>query len=538
VASERSAKEETKQDAAQDGKEDMMTTMVWRERASRGLAKGSMNQHSTVADALFEIIDNPIDYRFGGKLDIRVQVQKTRDLVVVEDVGGEGMDDEGIQDWLNWGSGHPHLARDIGRYHYGGKAATGFLANHIKIIARRAGTPTVWVFEDKEWATRDDWGDYGPPRTLELQKLPGHLAALEPHVGFVRIELRDLNKSRRYRLEDLQFKLANVYRVLLMKGEISITLDGTLIAPLELPESTAFRPVDIDRKLPSGRRLRGRIWRLNRDEVVNSKFIKGGIRTLLNGRLITDGEYFGYYAEGKGLLASLIGELHLDFCIPIPSKNAWVTDSEEWYEVEEAMGEILPPVIKTFREAADKNPVSREEKKRANEVHRQLLEALKLLARQDGLAGEGRDESTALVADKAGRKPAVYLNGHRPEPVGGSHSPMERPTPPPPGAVGTLPRLVERLGKSGGLPPIRPKPMMERALRSGRDVENGSEVIIINTLHPMYRELGGDRAYVAETAILEMFRPYDDPGSLNASDYYGQALQVLNAWYKVVEAEL
>lgn len=511
-----------------------MTTEVWQERASRGLAKGSMNQYSTVAEALFEIIDNPIDYRFGRKLGICVEVQKARDLVVVEDVGGEGMDDEGIQDWLNWGSGHPHLPSHIGRYHYGGKAATGFLANHMKMVARRAGTTAIWVFEDREWATREEWGDYGPPKTTERRDLPPHLAKLEPDVGFVRIELRDLHKGHRYRLDDLRFKLANVYRVLLMKGEVSITLDGSPIAPLKLPESTAFDPVEIDTTLPSDRHLRARIWRLNRDVVVNSRLIKGGMRTLFNGRLITEGEYFGYYAEGKGLLASLIGELHLDFCTPVPNKKAWVTDSEEWYEVEEAMETILAPMIRKFREAAEKNPVSREEKKRHNQVHRQLQQALKLLARQDGHPGEGPDEATISAADEAGRKPPRHLNGHRPEPVGRSRRATERPTPPPPDAVGRLRRLVERLDKSGGFPPIRPKPL-DRALRSGRDLENGSEVIVINTVHPMYIDLEGDAAYIAETAILEMLRPYDDLEAVKASEYYGQALQLLNAWYKVAD---
>ena len=80
-----------------------MSTAVWKETSSRGLAKGAMNQYSTVAEALFEIIDNPIDYRFGRKLNIDICVQKSDDLVVVEDTGGEGMDADGIQDWLNWG---------------------------------------------------------------------------------------------------------------------------------------------------------------------------------------------------------------------------------------------------------------------------------------------------------------------------------------------------------------------------------------------------------------------------------------------------
>jgi hypothetical protein len=406
-----------------------------------------------VAEALFEIIDNPIDYRFGRKLNVHVQVNKAADLVVIEDSGGEGMDETGIQDWLNWGSGHPHLSSDIGRYHYGGKAATGFLANHIRILARRAGSETIWRFEDKQWATREDWGRYGRPATLDRRELPSHLALLDPSVGFVRFELRDLKRGHRYRLEDLRFRLSNYYRDLLNKGAISIALDGTAVTPLELPESPAFDPVVINRRLPSGRKLQGRIWRLNRDEVVNSRFIKGGIRTLYNGRLITEGEYFGYYAEGKGLLASLIGELELDFCAPVPSKNAWVTDSDEWYEVEDAVGKILPDVIKVFRDAAEKSPATREERKLHNEVHRQLVAACKLVAERVPAGGDPGDVDPGPAVDAAGRKPPTQAsNGSSPQPGNGSRAATRNPTPPPPGASGSLRRLVERLERDGGLP--------------------------------------------------------------------------------------
>jgi hypothetical protein len=254
---------------------------------------------------------------------------------------------------------------------------------------------------------------------------------------------------------------------------------------------------------------------------------------LYNGRLITEGEYFGYFAEGKGLLASLVGELHLNFCVPVPTKTDWIRDSEEWYEVEEAMEDVLAPIIKKFRESVDKNPVSREEKKRANEVHRQLEQALKLLARQNEMRATGREKSDSSAVDAAGRQPAESSSRTRPEPLGGTRGPTRNPTPPPPGSVGVLHRLVERSGQQGGLPRIRPAPMEDPSLRSGRDQENGSEIIVINTLHAMYRELNGHEAYFAETAVLEILRPQDDE-PFGAEDYWGQALQLLNAWFRVV----
>jgi len=517
-------------------------TTAWRERAQRGLALGAMNQYETVADALFEIIDNPMDYRFGRKLTVNVSVQKEHDLVVVEDSGGEGMDDEGIDDWLNWGSGHPHQSRDIGRYHYGGKAATGFLANHIRITARRANTRTVWVFEDREWATREEWANY-EKRTQDTRELPIHLRNLPADTGFVRIELRDLHKTRRYRLDDLRFRLSNVYRRLIIGGEISIALNGAPVQPLALPESSSFSAVEICERLQNRRRLRGRVWRLNRDEALQSKYIKGGVRTLFNGRLITEGEYFGYYAEGKGLLNSLVGEIELDWCKPVPTKTAWIKDSEEWYEVEESMKSALQPIIRAFREAAERNPVSREEKKRCNQVHRQLNQALRLIRASDGSRGEMDDQIASKSVEEAGRKAASPredgADDEQAENHGraGTRGPTKNPSPPPEDAVGALRRLVDRLEKSGGFPPIRPDSLFDKSLRSGRGIENGTEVIVVNTIHSMYTDLEGDASYIAETAILEMLRPEEENETLHASEYYGQALQLLNAWYKVVGDE-
>jgi hypothetical protein len=62
----------------------------WVEQGSRGLAHVAMDDFPTVADALFEIADNPLDYRHGRHLDINISIHKERDLIVIEDTGGKG----------------------------------------------------------------------------------------------------------------------------------------------------------------------------------------------------------------------------------------------------------------------------------------------------------------------------------------------------------------------------------------------------------------------------------------------------------------
>src|SRR3989304_6524637 len=102
--------------------------MAGREEFSRDLARVLMEQYSSVADALFELVDNPIDFRRRGRvLGITVEVDKERDLIVVEDHGGAGMDDRSIAQWLKWGdrAGRPVKTGDIGRWRGGGQGGGG-----------------------------------------------------------------------------------------------------------------------------------------------------------------------------------------------------------------------------------------------------------------------------------------------------------------------------------------------------------------------------------------------------------------------------
>lgn len=47
---------------------------AWKEEGSRGLAHVAMEDFPTVADAIFEIADNPLDYRRGRPLVIEITI--------------------------------------------------------------------------------------------------------------------------------------------------------------------------------------------------------------------------------------------------------------------------------------------------------------------------------------------------------------------------------------------------------------------------------------------------------------------------------
>ena len=189
--------------------------MAWKEELSRDIARVLMEQYSSVADALFELVDNPIDFRRRGRvLEITVEIDRERDLVVVEDHGGAGMDDKNIARWLKWGdrSVRQIRATDIGRWRVGGKAAAGYLADRIEMYTKAAGRTEVWFFRDEDWATRSAAADWGEPAPLPRDvPLPRSLSGRPREDGYVRIELSGL-RSRVYNIEDLRWHLSNTYR--------------------------------------------------------------------------------------------------------------------------------------------------------------------------------------------------------------------------------------------------------------------------------------------------------------------------------------
>ena len=500
--------------------------VAWKETSSRKLAQVAMNDFPTAADAFFEIIDNPLDYRHGRRIQVNVEANKDADRVVVEDSGGEGMDDAGIADWLQWGTGHPHLATDIGRFHKGGKAACGYLADSIRITTRRSGRDEVWVFVDEHWRTRENWADFGTPEPHRGQ-LPRHLADLPPGTGFTRIELSNLDTDHRYNLDRLKWRIGNTYRRILEEGLVAIKLNGTVIEPLALPLSSAFLRRRIRVVLQSKRRVRGWVGRLDRDATkLGPNRTPGGLRCLYQGRLITDGEFFGHHAEGKGLLASLIGEIDLDFVPPLSNKTDFQRGSASWEEVEAAMYGELTPIIAEFRRAAEAQPVTLEEKKRVAAVRRGLEDALRTFV------GAEQTSHSGLGGDHGRRSPGAGISRDAAEPDASSQRANPQPrTPAPQDAVGTLSRLRSKIGSKGEVPPIVLLDL-DPSVRSESDDTGGRVTkIVINRRYPMYQNLDGDEGYIAETALLELLRPRGSE-QLPVDQFLGQVNDCLRYWYR------
>ncbi len=491
--------------------------VVWQETISRALARVAMDAFPTAADALFELVDNPIDHHGRKQLCVAVQVDRQRDSIVIEDLGGAGMDANGIADWLNWGSGRAHRANDISVYRQGGKAACGYLANSLLLWAKRAGSKEVWVIEDQDWRDRNEpkvWGVPSPiPTTVPL---PASLAHCSVDQGFVRLELSGI-RANRLNLDDLRWRLSSTYRRLIEKGVIKIVLNEEPVGALALPLSSAFKPLQIDEKTSSGYRLRGWVGRLDRDAVIGvsaKRRMPGGIRCLYQGRLVREGEYFGHRGEGKGVLASLIGEVELSFVRPIPQKTDFHRDSAEWQEVERRMHDILAPVVAEFRKAADRQLVTREERKNLNKVCDELADALRTLqcaasVHKDEITGDGSGEARNFGLAPGGRKTASPSDDPRSfSREGGPGGAKEPRTSPPPGAVGRLVRLMQRVNRGDLKPPVV-LDALDPHTRSSWRTDGGVSTIVVNTNFCLYKDLEARSGYLAETIVMELAKPVE-----------------------------
>ena len=457
------------------------------------------SQYSSLSEALMELIDNPFDCRRGRHLTVGITIDKPRDFIRVLDCGGEGMNANGLAEWIGWGTGREHVATDIGQYHVGGKLAAIYLAESIEIICRRSGEDIIWRITDPHWGSRTDLFR-GEPEALRADLIPGDLSepAANAGVGFTCVTLRGL-KPHRYEQQILAAKLANIYRVLLADGDCSITLNKDKVSALDIPVSNSFTPTEIPgAKLDHGVKVRGRVWVTDRDRLPAGRgvSIKAGIRTVFNGRTVTEGEEFGHYLAGRGTLQRLMGEIQVTGVRPNTTKTGWHQDSPEWLAIERFMHEQMGPLVAELNTLGDARPVSREQRKRAESVRRRIAEVLRRLGERGTALGrilEGDADAPG------GRKPASPSDEPRERVnAGGSHSEPGNRTEPPDDAVG---RLLRRYG--GNVPPIEFDQLGRTARSQWRDSDRGRS-IVLNTDYPIYERFGDTEEYMLESAVMHL----------------------------------
>lgn len=506
--------------------------IVWQETISRGAAIALMHIFTSVAEALRELVDNAIDYRWGQALVIEVTEDKRRHMVVVESHGGRGMDAEGIQVWLNWGEGEVHDSSHIGRWHQGGKAACGFLGRHVRLWAKRKGSDDVWFLQDEDWGTRRDPKNFGVPQPLPKDQYPPTMRELPTDQGHVRIEVTKLVKEKRWNLEILRRDLSSTYRCLLQDGDVQIRINGQDVSPLDIPLSTATERVRIEVKLPGARSASGWAGRMKRD--VLTAPVKAGLRLVHNGRLIKQNEWFEYNYEGKGALNSLIGELHMRGFTPVPNKTDFVDRGDKvWEELTESVLTQIAPLISELRRSGEVAGATKEEKERAREVADELEKAFAFPDEvpEAGISA-GKNGGTAEPGPGGRKRPEP-----RPEraliqnPRGPNRNPRQPRTSPPQDAVGSIARLLEKVTGGNRRPPLRIR-SWDSAERSAWTTEGAQRWLDINKSYHLYTSLGGAKPYLAETAILELCKSPEGE-AMSAAQYIDGVNLMLLRWAQV-----
>ncbi len=431
-----------------------------KEVISRSALLAMSTNYRSVSEAIMELVDNPFDYRANRHLVIDIVVDRDRDLLTVRDVGGEGMDDNALRDWLKWGEGHQHDVSDIGYFHVGGKLAAMFLANSIDITCRKANDATIWNFRDDTWGERTEMTEL---KITEEHVQPNSFAArLREDLGFVQIELSQL-KRRRYDITALRNRLADTYRNLIYAEHCTIFVNGEKVNPVDTPWSSDISGEEI----PPGTQVAPRVWiqgkigALDRQELPKRQgvTVPAGVRLDYNGRKISDGETFGVNLTTRGTRRRLYGEISITGTGLIPSQNktTWDHDSREWNQLNDTIRQIVEFVAKALEDMAGKRDTHSVDFNRAQRARTRISKLL------DRLRSEGRrrNDSYQLIVSsllEIDEIPDVALEGL------GHNSPRS-----------------EWVESSDGHP-----------------------LIVVNTDHPLRRAMNRSEPYMLETLLMHL----------------------------------
>lgn len=374
---------------------DQSATTPITEQISRSALLHAATNYESISEALLELIDNPIDYRGRGVLQIDVWIEKERDEIIILDRGGAGMSDGNLREWIRWGEGEEHAASDIGQFRVGGKLAAIYLAKDLEILARQAGSSAIWLFHDPDWGVRTARMESSVRRVHHADIEWRHRAIPGDDEGFVRITLRGLT-AHRYDLEVLESTIQDTYRQLISSREVQIRLNGAEVGALEMPWSDDLDPISFEHDdLATGDiSIRGTVGAIDRDLLPRKRGSKApaGVRTYFNGRRITQGEQFGHNLGGRGTLQRLYGELYIEGTGLLPNqlKNGWAKDSDGWRTVHQILHDHMLPVIQRLNALARERPVDDRVVERAR---RGLQRAERARSRLEAKIKRGRGRS-------------------------------------------------------------------------------------------------------------------------------------------------
>lgn len=416
-----------------------------RERIDPRLTASLFANYRSSTDALLELLDNAIDSRIGGRC-LEVELTLRTGSIGLTVTGGRGMGPREIeQHYLRWGASPRRAGESIGRYGQGGKAAIGHLGNRFEILASRAGDERAHLFSDPRYRDRTHL------RTYELHDRAKPVAA---DLGYVHLSVGEVDRK----LDPLRvrLRLAEVYRPLLLSGEVAIRVNHAPVEPVA--------------------------WPLVEEHPVSVR------------------------AAGR-----LVGEIELPH-VPVTTNKSDVDhDSPEWVAVEARLHRLLAPVVR--RLAREQGPAATPTALRtADQVRRILARALRLLE-------SGQLFESPNAAGREGPEGQLTLEEVRAQREEDTGEDAEEAEPPRPEEASGEPTADQELA-GGAAPPQGSGPrggggsrrgfgdVVIRALdprvRSAMVEEDGVRRVVINSQYPLYDVRKGDLWYQLETALREV----------------------------------
>jgi len=348
-----------------------------------------------------------------------------------------------------------------------------------------------------------------------------------------------------------------------MKGDATIRIGNNPIVPLEIPIYDPLGAEDFRLQSPFGKVFEGWIGKLKAD-TPKGGLIKGGIRCCAEGRLITQGEFFGNPTPShKASLGNLIGEIEIAFVPMGLKKTEFDTESKEWDYVYNTMRKKLEPHKRSLLKVPEKVRITQRELDRldkAKDLVQRALERLDMMEKLYQWAGKGRKKPETRQPETPDRekekRQRVIPDGFHQEPNGAIVADAVaagQPLPPvPEGWVyrNDIYGAIKHKYTPRTFPPEEPRgrlqrlslipwilhPMSENTRSELQDLGNGRYELRINVKYPLYRETKGDVWYLIETAAFELAK-LGVNGDTTASEYMADVNEIVVASCQVATIE-
>lgn len=489
------------------------------ERASLKGFESIMSNYVDPQQALLDLIDNAVDNRImqGADSPISIHVRIAHDEISIYNIGGHGLDLDGLEQFLNWG--HSSKTDQIGQYGVGGKAAMGFLGQGIEIRCSARGSNEEYRLVDANWEKKEN---------VPEQQHQCEINHTDILPGYYQVKIINL-KHHIQKVGKVKERLGDIYKPLIESNQVRITVNGKKeeVPALVINYDTSHPSLQPQRlSLETGHRS---VIRLSFGVMEPGQTLRPGFRGYYRGRLIEGEQFFGYPDPTKLTQAArFIGEAHLDH-LQVTTNKARFIRNATWDDAAAVINraQALQNFFAQLPNLKIDLPTKLDDYEQV--LAKKAKRALEHIAGQTGLLSRIELPGSARFR----LPPSPPTTPYTPPADSGIHKNLEGATPPDKDAnVGPNVKRWGVLSKwdviNMGTPEIRAK-IIE---------EDGRENLKINIDHPMYQveKAAGDTAlelYIIETAVAEVGKlVYANSSVETYMDWYNRVIKEIGLYYQ------